>query len=59
MLSAILGGALAVAVLAAFLPSALRQDASDLEPRADAALRTGWYLFLALLGAVTYYVVQS
>ncbi len=59
VLSAIVGGALAVAVLAAFLPSALRQDAKDVEPRADAALRTGWYLFLALLGAVTYYVVQS
>jgi len=59
VLSAVVGGALAVAVLASFLPSALRKDTSDAEPRADAGLRTGWFLFLSLLGAVTYYVVQS
>lgn len=58
VLSAIVGGALGVAVLASFLPAALRQEPSDAEPRADAALRTGWYLLLSLLGAVTYYVVQ-
>ena len=59
MLSAVVGGALAIAVVASFLPAALRKDPRDLEPRPDAALRTAWYLFLALLGAVTYYVVQS
>ena len=58
VLAAILGGALAVALLGSFLPATLRRDARDLEPRPDAALRTAWYLFLSLLGAVTYYVVQ-
>jgi uncharacterized protein YjeT (DUF2065 family) len=58
VLAAILGGALAAALLGSFLPSALRRDARDLEPRPDAALRATWYLFLSLLGAVTYYVVQ-
>lgn len=58
VLAAILGGALAAALLGSFLPAALRRDARDLEPRPDAALRTAWYLFLSLLGAVTYYVVQ-
>jgi hypothetical protein len=58
VLSAVVGGALAVAVLASFLPRAQRAEPRVREVRRDPTLSTAWYLFLALLGAVTYYVIQ-
>jgi MFS family permease len=60
LLTAVVGAALGVAVVAVFLGSALRADAGT-TPRssaADATLRTAWFLFLALLSFVTYFVVQ-
>jgi hypothetical protein len=48
-----------VATLAVYLGNGLRGVAAAAEPQSDGALRAAWFLFLALLGAVTYYVVQS
>jgi hypothetical protein len=59
VLSAVVAAALGIAVLAIYLPNALRaRGASDQPPRADTTLRVAWFLFLAMLGAVTYFIVQ-
>jgi hypothetical protein len=58
VLSAVLGSALAVAVLSVFGGAALRPPKRPLvEPDRDAQLAS--YLFLALLGAVTYFVIEG
>jgi hypothetical protein len=57
VLCAVVGAALGCTVVAVFLASGLRADAQANEPRLDTNLRAAWYLFLALLGGVTYYVV--
>lgn len=58
VLTAVVGAALGVATLAVYLGSGLR-GAGQPEPQSDGALRAAWFLFLALLGTVTYFVVQS
>ena len=57
VLTAVVGCALAVALLAIFLGEGLRAPVSP-TTQSDPGLRTAWFLFLALLGAVTYFVVQ-
>jgi len=59
VLTAIVGAALGAGALSVFLGGALRADVSPPQPRADVGLRVAWFLFLALLGGVTYFVVQS
>ena len=59
VLTAVVGAALGAASLSVFLGGALRADAGGHEPRAEMALRVAWFLFLALLGGVTYFVVQK
>jgi hypothetical protein len=59
VLTAVVGAALGVATLAVYLGNGLRGVAAAAEPQSDGALRAAWFLFLALLGAVTYYVVQN
>jgi hypothetical protein len=59
VLCAVVGAALGCTVVAVFLAGALRADPQPAEPRLDANLRAAWFLFLALLGGVTYYVVQQ
>jgi hypothetical protein len=56
VLTAVVGAALAASVLAIHLSEGLR--APTRHPEGDTGLRTAWFLFLALLGAVTYFVVQ-
>lgn len=57
VLTAVVGAALGVAVLGVFLGSALRR--TSVHPaRGDAALRAAWFALLAVLGGVTYFVVQ-
>jgi hypothetical protein len=59
VLSAVVAGALGIAVLAIYMPNALRaRSATEQSPRSDTTLRVAWFLFLALLGAITYVVVQ-
>jgi hypothetical protein len=59
MLSAVVGAALGITVLAVHLGQGLRAPAArERDPDADTALRTVWFLFLALLGAATYVIVQ-
>jgi len=58
VLTAVVGSALGCTLIAVFLASGLRTDAQPREPRLDASLRAAWFLLLALLGGVTYYVVQ-
>jgi hypothetical protein len=57
VLTAVVAAALAVATIGVFLGSGLRSDSTLDAGRADAPLRAAWFLFLALLGAVTYLVV--
>ena len=58
VLAAVVGCALGATLLAVYLPVALRpHTAAELDARGDAGLRVSWFLFLALLGGVTYYVV--
>jgi hypothetical protein len=57
VLTAVVGAALGVATLAIYLGSALRAKREP-EPHTDAPLRVTWFLFLALLGIVTYFVIQ-
>jgi len=57
VLTAVVAGALAVATIGVFLGGGLRSDSALDAGRADAPLRAAWFLFLALLGAVTYMVV--
>jgi hypothetical protein len=58
VLTAVVGSALGCTLVAVFLASGLRADAKPQEPRLDSNLRAAWYVFVALLGAVVYYVVQ-
>jgi hypothetical protein len=59
VLSAVVAAALGVAVLAIYMPNALRaKTGAEQTPRGDSTLRVVWFLFLALLGAITYFVVQ-
>jgi hypothetical protein len=58
VLTAVVGSALACTVVAVFLGSGLRTDQKPSEPRLDSNLRAAWFLFVALLGAVVYYVTQ-
>ena len=58
VLTAVVGSALGCTVVAVFLASALRADAKPSDPRLDSNLRAAWFVFVALLGAVVYYVVQ-
>jgi hypothetical protein len=58
VLTAVVGSALGCTVVAVFLASGLRTDQKPSEPRLDTNLRAAWFLFVALLGAVVYYVVQ-
>jgi hypothetical protein len=57
VLTAVVGAALGVATLAIYLSAALRAKREP-EPHSDAPLRVAWFLFLALLGIVTYFVIQ-
>jgi hypothetical protein len=57
VLTAVVGAALGVTVIGVFLGSGLRSDRAE-PAHPDAPLRTAWFLFLALLGAVTYFVVS-
>jgi hypothetical protein len=57
VLTAVVGAALGVATLAVFLGGALRTD-NTAPPRGEPKLRAAWFLLLALLGGVTYFVVQ-
>jgi len=56
VLTAVVGAALGVATLTVFLSAGLRQP-TTVPPKTGAALRATWFMFLALLGAVTYFVV--
>jgi len=58
VLTAVVGSALGCTVVAVFLGSGLRTDQKPTEPRLDSNLRAAWFLFIALLGAVVYYVTQ-
>jgi hypothetical protein len=59
VLSAVIAAALGIAVLAIYMPNALRaKTGNEHKPRSDTTLRMAWFLFLALLGAVTYFIVQ-
>jgi hypothetical protein len=58
VLTAVIGGALGVATIAVFLGQALREAPPSRPPsRKEIVLRTLGYLWLALLGAVTYFIV--
>jgi hypothetical protein len=57
VLTAVVGAALGIATIAVYLSSALRAKPKP-EPRSDAPLRVTWFLFLALLGIITYFVIQ-
>jgi len=57
VLTAVVGTALGVATLTVFLSTGLRQP-TTVPPRTGAALRATWFLFLALLGAITYIVIK-
>jgi hypothetical protein len=57
VLTAVVGAALAVTLLAVHLADGLRAPPPR-APEGDPGLRTAWFLFLALLGAVTFFVVQ-
>jgi hypothetical protein len=57
VLTAVVGAALGVTLLAVHLGDGLRAP-SRRDPEPETGLRTAWFLFLALLGAVTYFVVQ-
>ncbi len=57
VLTAVVAAALAVTTIGVFLGCGLRSDRALDAGRADAPLRAAWFLFLALLGAVTYMVV--
>jgi hypothetical protein len=57
VLTAVVGAALGVTLLAVYLGEGLRAPSAQ-PTEADPGLRTAWFLFLALLGAVTYFVVQ-
>jgi hypothetical protein len=56
VLTAIVGAALSVTTLAVYLGSGLRSLRTPEPP--DGTFRAAWFLFLALLGAVVYFVVQ-
>jgi hypothetical protein len=56
-LTAVAGAALAVMVVALHLPEGLRGGVPA-RPEGDAGVRTAWYLFLTLLGGVTYFITQ-
>lgn len=60
VLTAVVGVALGAAVLAVFLGSALRAEPGTRRspPSGEVPLRVTWFLFLALLSFVTYFVVQ-
>jgi hypothetical protein len=59
VLSAVVASALGVTVLAVYMAAGLRaSSATERPPRGDVTLRVVWFLFLALLGAVTYLIVQ-
>ncbi len=59
VLSAVVAAALGITVLAIYMPNALRaKSATEQAPRSDTTLRVAWFLFLALLGAITYFIVQ-
>jgi hypothetical protein len=57
VLTAVVAAALGVAAIGVFLGGGLRADGASDSNRPDAPLRAAWFLFLALLGAVTYFVV--
>lgn len=57
VLTAVIGASLGVAAIGVFLGSGLRAEGESDGARPDAPLRAAWFLFLALLGAVTYFVV--
>jgi hypothetical protein len=57
VLTAVVGAALGVTTLTVFLSAGLRQP-TNVPPRTGAALRATWFLFLALLGAITYFVIK-
>jgi hypothetical protein len=59
VLTAVIGAALGVATVSVFLGSGLRSEAEGEAAAADTSLRAAWFLFLSLLGAVTYFVVTS
>ncbi len=58
VLTAVVGVALGAAVIAVFLGTALRADPSPSPPPGELPIRVSWFLFLALLSFVTYYIVQ-
>ena len=60
VLTAVVGVALGAAVLAVFLGSALRAEPASRQsaPPGEVPLRVSWFLFLALLSFVTYFIVQ-
>jgi len=58
VLTAVVGSALGCTVVALFLGSGLRTDQKPSEPRIDSNLRAAWFVFIALLGAVVYYVTK-
>jgi hypothetical protein len=57
VLTSVIGAALGVTAIGVFLGSGLRSEGENDGARGDRALRTAWFLFLALFGAVTYFVV--
>jgi hypothetical protein len=58
VLTAVIGGALGVATIAVFLGQGLREVSPARPPsRREMVLRTLGYLWLAVLGAVTYFIV--
>ncbi|MFI5308270.1 MAG: hypothetical protein ACHQ53_12995 [Polyangiales bacterium] len=56
-LTAIAGAALAVTVVALYLGEGLRGGNAP-QPHGDQGVRIAWYLFLTLLGSVTYFITQ-
>lgn len=58
VLAAVVGAALAVSVVAVFLGTALRAESGARTRPREAPFQTAWFLFLALLSLVTYFVVQ-
>jgi hypothetical protein len=60
VLTAVIGGALGVTTVAVFLGQALREASPERPPsRKEIVLRALGYLWLALLGAVTYFIVVA
>jgi hypothetical protein len=57
VLTSVIGAALGATAVGVFLGSGLRSEGESEGARGDRPLRTAWFLFLALLGAVTYFVV--